>query len=308
MTTFSETFSTVTAPGQTGAIAWKVKAKDSATYTAVGDVDALCEIFLERSTDRNNWRTVASWTGNGVSGTGTLAPDEDTYYRFRVGVTGLGSLTTFAVTFTDATSDPITVLRNSDGTACLTVRRDGIEAPKIYTDTVAESTSGAGVSADGVTLKDGGVLTNAGAAAAAVLLGMGSTASTGAQIKVIDETISFAGNAALYKAMTTPIPANSVVLAAQANIQAALTGGGTTTKVGLGPNATDPDKYGKTTVLTKNAKIDTIPAAWAVLASQEAIDVCSCANDGSAGNTALTVGSVRVRIVYLTLTSLANAA
>jgi hypothetical protein len=145
-----------------------------------------------------------------------------------------------------------------------------------------------------------------GAAAPAVAQCFGAVATEGLQIKVIDETISFAGNAALYKAMTTPIPAGAVILAVQANVQSALTGGSTTVKVGLGPNASDPDKYGKTSALTKNAKISTIPT-HAVLASQEAIDVCACATGGGAGDTALTVGSVRVRIVYAVPTDLADA-
>lgn len=146
----------------------------------------------------------------------------------------------------------------------------------------------------------------AGVDAASVVLGLGAVAGEGLALKVIEETISFAGNAALYKAMTTPIPAGSVIVAVQANIQAALTGGGTTVKLGLGPNASDPDKYGKTSALTKNLKIDTMPT-WAQLASNEAIDLCACATAGGAGDTALTVGSVRVRIAYLQPRSLANA-
>ena len=357
MGNFSETFSTVTAPGQIGAISWLVKPGDSASYTAAGDVDALCTILLDKSTDRINWTNVTSWTGAGVSASGTLAPDSDTYYRFRVAVTGAGSLTTFAVGFSDTSTDSITVVRNSDGTACLTIQRDGITVPKLYTDTIGEQTaaagvtidgvklkdsevytdvvnektstagvtldgvklkdsqvytdtinektSAAGVTVDGVVLKDGAVYAPVGAATPAVALGLGSTAATGAHVKVIDETVSLVENAALYKAMTTPIPAGAVILSVQANVQAALTGGSTTVKVGLGPNASDPDKYGKTSDLTQNQKINTIPD-WAVLSAEEAIDICSCATGGGAGDTALTVGSVRVRIVYLTLTSLAN--
>jgi hypothetical protein len=151
------------------------------------------------------------------------------------------------------------------------------------------------------------VFPRSGAAAAPAALGFGSSETEGLRYHVIDETVSFAGNVALFKALTTPIPAGAVVLSAQANVQSALTGGGTTTKVGLGPNASDPDKYGKTSVLTKNAKIDTIPV-HAVLSAQEAIDICAVTDAGAAGNTALTVGSVRVVIVYATVASLTNAA
>jgi hypothetical protein len=146
----------------------------------------------------------------------------------------------------------------------------------------------------------------AGVAAAATVLGFGAQAGEGLAVKAIDQTVSLAGNAALFKALTTPIPAGAVILSATANIEAALTGGGTTVKVGLGPNATDPDKYGLSSALTKNAKFGKIPA-WAVLASPEAIDICACATAGGAGNTALTVGSVRVRIIYLQARDLANA-
>lgn len=174
-------------------------------------------------------------------------------------------------------------------------------------DTISEKTSGAGVTIDGVLMQDGAVIHNVGSAAGAVAVSYGGTAAEGARIHILEETISFVANAALYKAMTTPVPAGAVILSAQANVQTALTGGSTTVKVGLGLNASDPDKYGLSSALTKNAKISTIPD-WAVLAAPEAIDVCSCASNGAAGDTALTVGSVRVRVVYLAVADLVNAA
>lgn len=147
-----------------------------------------------------------------------------------------------------------------------------------------------------------------GTAAGEAALLFGRTVAEGLMIKVIEESVVHAANnAALHKALTTPIPAGAVILCAQANLETAITGGSTTVKVGLGPNASDPDKYGKTSALTVNAKISTIPD-WAVLGSEEAIDICACASAGGAGDTALTSGTVRVRIVYLVAANLANAA
>jgi hypothetical protein len=181
-------------------------------------------------------------------------------------------------------------------------------------DTISEKTSGAGVTIDSVKCKDGSVILAGGSVqhpavvvAGSVAEGFGAVSTEGMQHAIIEETISFAGNIAMYKEMTTQLPANSIVLAVQANIAVALTGGGNTTKVGVG-TASDPDLYGKSAALTKNAKIDHMPSGEvAVIASATTIRVSSCQDGGTEGTTALTVGSVRVRIVYRALTSLADA-
>lgn len=319
-----------------------VRANRAFLWTAVGTVDAGCRVFLDYSDNGGaSWGVLREWGPGAVSEGATERFQQPRSFRCRASVDNTCTLASFAFTFTESTellkewiaADGTLVARLTSGgaevptltatTATVTtvstdtvsektsaagVTLDGVKLKdsEVYTDVVNEKTSTAGVYIDGVKLKDGAVYMPVGAPTPAVALGFGTTTTSGAQVKIIDQTVSFAGNAALYKAMTTPIPAGAVILSVQANVQAALTGGSTTVKVGLGPNASDPDKYGKTSDLTQNQKIDTVPA-WTVLSAQEAIDVCACATDGSAGDTALTVGSVRVRIVYLALTSLQNA-
>jgi hypothetical protein len=181
-------------------------------------------------------------------------------------------------------------------------------------DTITEKTAGAGVTVDGVLLKDSGVVLATGSlqtprsgVTGGITRGYGSTANEGMQEATIEETISFAGNAALYKELTYTFPVSTVFMSVQACIVSALTGGGTTVKVGIGPSS-DPDAYGLSSALTKNIKIDTIPDAAAGQATTLVLRLNSCASNGAAGDTALTVGSVRVRICYRALVSLTDAA
>lgn len=156
-------------------------------------------------------------------------------------------------------------------------------------------------------VRNGGpVIGPAGVAAPSVWQSGGRTVAEGYQLRVIDEVISHVGNAALTKALTTQVPAGAVILAVQANADVALTGGGTTVRFGVGV-AADPDKYGNSAALTKNAKINTIPA-HAVLGAPEALVVAATTGGGAAGDTALTVGAVRVRVVYAQAVSLADVA
>lgn len=181
-------------------------------------------------------------------------------------------------------------------------------ASGLKTDVIAESTAAAGVTADGVVHKDGGERFPVGSDTGAVALSFGLTATEGAEVKVIEETVDLTAAGAKFVAMTTAIPAGAVILSAQANIEVLAVAGGTTAKIALGLNAGDVDKYGKTSALTKNLKVDTVPD-WAVLAAEEQIDVCGVIADGSAlGDTNLSAGSVRVRVVYLELNSLDDAA
>jgi len=140
----------------------------------------------------------------------------------------------------------------------------------------------------------------AGAAAAAVALRWGATATEGLELRVIDEVVA---SGAINNDLTEDIPADAVVLSVQGNVDAALTGGGTTTNVCLG-TAGDPDLYSPTVgALTANAKIDYLPD-WAVTSGAVDLQVNACTGAGAAGDTALTVGSFRVRIAYLALNSL----
>lgn len=153
-------------------------------------------------------------------------------------------------------------------------------------------------------LEEGGAQTlTRGAAAAAVALRFGATGTEGLEVKVIDEVVS---TGAINNDLTEDVPSGAVILSVQANVETALTGGGTTTNVAIG-TAGDPDKYSPTVgALTLDAKIDHMPD-WAVLSGAEDIQVNGVTAAGAAGDTALTVGTVRVRIVYLALNSLDNA-
>lgn len=148
-----------------------------------------------------------------------------------------------------------------------------------------------------------------GAAAAATVMTLGEDSTTGTMIKVIDEVVTTTN--AVENALTNTVPAGAVILSVQANLNTAITGDASgddlLAKVGVGTNA-DPDKYGKTSALTKNLKIDTVPD-WAVLASAETIVVKAAKTDGTACTEKFTAGGkVRVRVVYLALTSMPDAA
>jgi hypothetical protein len=162
-----------------------------------------------------------------------------------------------------------------------------------------------GVHTGATTVPDGSVLTLAGAGGTAgdIVQYIGSS-TEGMHLVVFDAIIS---PAAVETAVLT-VPAQSVVMSCQANVATALTGGGTTVTFAVGVTA-DPDKYGAPAVdgLTQNTKLNFIPA-YAFLTAPEAVVLTGAAAGGTAdGDTALTVGTVRVRVVYWTLNSLDNA-
>lgn len=130
----------------------------------------------------------------------------------------------------------------------------------------------------------------------------GAATTEGFEVVVVDKTVTLGAVAGV--AVFT-VPAGAIIKAVQANVATAATAGGTSVKIGVGVNA-DPDAYGKTTVLTANAKINTLLAP-SVLSAEAAIEAFPCATDGSAGDTAFTAGTLRVRIIYEQLASLADA-
>lgn len=147
-------------------------------------------------------------------------------------------------------------------------------------------------------------LTNDGTGTGAVALRFGATATEGLEITVYDEVLT---PAAVETAVLT-VPAGSVILGVQTNVETALTAGGTSVTMSIG-TAADPDKYGThgSDTLAQNAKIDTIPD-WAVLSSGEAIVITAAATGGTAdGDTAFSAGTVRARVVYAALNSLDDA-
>jgi hypothetical protein len=148
-----------------------------------------------------------------------------------------------------------------------------------------------------------GLLTLSEATAAGQIIQQIGSATEGMHLVAVDVTVA---PAAVETAVFT-VPAGSVIVSSQATVKTALTGGGTTVTFSLGI-AADPDKYGTATanLLTANAKLNFIPA-YAFLASTEAIVLTGAAAGGATdGDTALTVGTVRCRIVYWTLNSLDN--
>lgn len=139
-------------------------------------------------------------------------------------------------------------------------------------------------------------------------IGLGATLATGLRIRVIEEVVSLAAAGAKFVAMTTAIPVGAVILGVQANIDVLAVAGGTSVKVGIGDHTGTCNTYGNTSALTKNLKIDTIPASWAVLAGALTLEVCACASAAAGlGDTNFSAGSVRVRVVYLSRASLPDA-
>ena len=157
------------------------------------------------------------------------------------------------------------------------------------------------------------------------------TTGTGAVIEVVGPDLTHGVKTAVLEVTLTPaaietalltLPANSCVDWLQANIQAALTAGGTTTTVSFGITG-DVDAYGtmmaagaQSDILTQNGKADFIgrvaAGAGASLGvfspAAVSIKMIGAATGGAAaGDTALSVGSVKVRIGYRTVMSLANA-
>jgi hypothetical protein len=194
-------------------------------------------------------------------------------------------------TNTSATS---VAVRNNSGTTLLDVRGDGL-----------------------ITQPDGTILqrTGAGSGTGDVIERIGATTLEGLEVRVYEQTVT---PAAIETALIT-LPTNHVVDSVQANCQAALTGGGTTVTWGIGITG-DVDAYGSvgipTDSLLKNGKINAMgtKAAGAgasvgvFSATTAAVKLIGAATGGtSAGNTALTVGSVRVVIRYRVLVSLTDA-
>lgn len=172
------------------------------------------------------------------------------------------------------------------------------------------------------TLADGSILqrTGAGTGTGDVIEVLGPDATHGMKTVVYEATVS---PIAIETALFT-LPANSVIDHVQANVQAALTGGGTTVTFGIGITG-DVDKFGtafsagaQADLLTQNAKINAIgspaspPQPGTGIGEYQpaaiSVKLIGAATGGAtAGNTALTVGSVKVRVVYRTLMDMANA-
>lgn len=135
----------------------------------------------------------------------------------------------------------------------------------------------------------------------------GTDVGEGAIFLAIDETFDLTDLGAKYVDMTTAVPDGSIIVCIAANIEEAITAGGTSVKVGIG-TAADPDKYGLTADLAQNSKTLAGIDLTAVLSGAEQIQVGACLTDGSdLGDTNFSAGSVRVRIVCLAVGNLKDA-
>ena len=301
----TRTFTSVLAPGEVGD-SFSVKARQSLAYAVTGTIDADCSLVLERSYNNHTWDVVKTWAPAAYTDSLTLMSDLEARYLFRAIVdpaVPAATLTSLVVSLDDV-AETFQEFKNPDGVAVLSLTDEGIESPRVESAVVTDGS--ATLTNGSLAMPAGSIQHSRSGVTGAIVRGFGATAAEGLQECIVDETVSFAANAALYKELTYLFPANVVIVSAQANIQAALTGGGTTAKLGLGTEA-DPDVYGLTGALTKNAKIDTQPDAAAGFAAPTVLRLSSCTAAGAAGNTALTVGSVRVRIVYRALVSLIDA-
>lgn len=158
-----------------------------------------------------------------------------------------------------------------------------------------------------------------------------ATTGTGQLVQIIGPDITHGFARYQYEATISPaavetalftVPAMSRIVAVQANVETALTGGGTTVTFSIGITG-DVDAYGTASnsgvqadLLTQNAKVNamgTIAAnAGASIgvfsAATVALKLIAAATGGaSAGDTALTVGSVKIRVLYETLLPMADA-
>jgi len=126
-----------------------------------------------------------------------------------------------------------------------------------------------------------------------------NTDPTGLTEVKVDTVIDFTDNETKYINVCT-IPAGSKVKLAIIQILTTVVGGGTTVKLGLGPNAGDMDQLGKTAALTANSQVGAVPTdALGIIATQTVVDLNGVTTAGTAlGDTNVTAGTARVIIIY----------
>lgn len=120
-----------------------------------------------------------------------------------------------------------------------------------------------------------------------------------------DILVAVGGSAVASVDVGFDLPADAMVMGAAMNIQTAITGAGGATAIGLGIAATE-DKYGETSTLTLDSKSTASIGGMVALASSEDIKVFATNGAGAPTGT-IQNGSVRIRIVYATMTALPNA-
>jgi len=232
-----------------------------------------------------------------------------------------GSLTAgTGLTITCANSSTWGISANAAGNLTLTVRSTNAGAGQAHLTLSADEA----LTLAGTTIPTSGRVIRAasGTGTGLVTFQEGTSATEGWQTVVYEATVA---PAAVETALLT-VPAGSVVDAVWANVATALTGGGTTATWSIGVTG-DVDKYGTAAAdnymtqgdsLAANGKWSGIasvtPAAAAGaglgLFSATAVDLklIAAATGGTAvGDTALTVGTVRVRVCYRTILPFDNA-
>ena len=196
-----------------------------------------------------------------------------------------------------------------------------LNTPTINGETVTGTETHSGTETHGGAETHNGEVTNtasslftAGATAGAVAIRLGKTVTEGYEISVIDEVVTLTN--AVKTDLTTQLPAGSIVLCAQGNVDAAVAGDASGDNglkgVAIG-TAADVDLYGKSATnadpVIKNTKFNMIPAAYAVIANATTVSVYAVDNAGAAVTEKFTAGGkVRCRIAYAVPNSLDDAA
>jgi len=200
-----------------------------------------------------------------------------------------------------------------DGTTYGVVYDTQVDLSSIKVDTIDESTPGAGVTVDGLLLKDGAVQPTSGTGTGKIVNKSGTSATEGYEERIFEDTFS---PVAISTAVVT-LPAGHTVMGTWMQVATTLTGGGTTATVSLGI-AADVDELGTLASDDYTTQGDLLVAdsKWTALASAtpltgrgdalglfsevaRAVVVSGAAAGGAtAGDTALTVGSIRIRIHY----------
>lgn len=132
----------------------------------------------------------------------------------------------------------------------------------------------------------------------AVGLRFGKSNTEGLATVILDVDVELGGVAGVAVAS---IPAGSIIKSVQSSVIVAATAGGTSNRIGIGTDA-DKSLYGLS-LLALNSKSNKMVAP-AVLGGAVDIKLFPCVSGGTIGDTAFSVGFVRVRIVFDKLDSL----
>jgi len=224
--------------------------------------------------------------------------------------TGAGGATNSQGAHNAGDAGDVTITAGDGGNATAGTGDGGNGGGVTITAGAGGTTTGGAAGSDGlISLAGTTQIYRAGSASAALLRAYGPASGEGMDTMIVDITVS----PAAVETAVFSVPAGAVIRAVLGNCESALTGGGTTVTWSLG-TAADPDKYGSAGLyptqadsLAQNSKSNWI-IGGTQLTGQEDIVLTGAVTGGAAdGDTALTVGSVRVVIIYDTYNALANA-